>query len=366
MTYFIDPTVEQTLTAYLMSRSIERRILSDKLAELDYPAAIALCEQSLTCPNASEGCITSLTLLAKRLAIAESHYGTYKDFVTALNGEYDLPLKWSDSKEADEDDLLVFSGILPITLFGDDLIKSDWVALGFPMLHDFVFALGAHIVNLKNFDHNNSKYIWDTQLTDGSIVRNRFSRCTHSDFRFSQSVITPIIVQSPFKDSVSFFKPQVRMISAYHSSETSFLATFLRFALQTNTYPLATQDYDTFFSEFLSGEVAGHDAGVGRSDVMMQSLLIHSPIPNDREEFNVHSIAREQGGWIFPVLEELELVYYPSRVRLSIVDINHLIKGLHLACKDGFYRTTIFNLRDFMLEVQEDFIKLQNGEVVEI
>jgi len=259
-------------------------------------------------------------------------------------------------KQGQMQDMEVFSGYYCYALLERHMFDFDYASFGFTSFEDFISIVGAVVCNYQNRDFNESEFSWETAIGD-QVFQNGYCRETHGDFRFIQYDVTPREQTSVFGDVTRLFRPQYNKIYAYHSVEISWFATLLRYSIETQTPARCLEHYSEFCNELLDGKPVSDWRN--RFDYMSEYLL-EAPIADIQESMSQHVLHKEYDGYVRMHLDGDQLVMLPAGVRFCPNDLEYLIKGLHLACRDGFGRTVIEGLIAFYTEQQSNYLTLFN------
>lgn len=255
----------------------------------------------------------------------------------------------------------VISGYYAYMVLGNSIFSLNHEQYGFSCYDECIKVVSAVVFNQHSRSTYSSDYYWETVHKDGSTKLNSFFRCIHGDFRFSQADVTPRTATNPCGGDTDLFKPEYTVLFAYHSVEVMFFATILRFSIETRKDVPLLRNYKKFIDDLKCDHRLGFFADAGmRRDFWMEPGLLDCPLNTieSKDKRNPHSIPKEHDGHISPVMDEGDLVYLPSGVRFTVDDIEPLIIGLHIACQQGFGRTTIFNLNDFFEHVSAKYFEL--------
>lgn len=267
---------------------------------------------------------------------------------------------WEGDEFCTQEDINVFSGLYVISAFKSEIFSIDFKQFGFQTFEDCIFVTGAYILNTAKSPYYDNLYQWESKHDNGDVFLNRFEKNINGDFRFYQYHMNPSKGISPFNDIINFSLQKRKSLHGYHSVECSFLATILRYAIQSGIKPSAFKDYDGYVQGMLSeGQRHGNFSDSGCKTWFIEAHLLDDEIPPiDRKIGSKlptrHIIHKEASGHHSAYIENTNLVFLPTNVKFTVSDINNLVDGIHNYCVSGACRTTVKNLYDLYKHIKEE------------
>ncbi len=361
MKYLIPLKLTLAADAFLKHIGVDADDLYYTFKLLDIEEALTFCKHELNYPLLLNDAADYFTHQEGLMFIPFVKQRLEKLLAIEESGDVFEFFSWGSGEQANNEDLAVFTGIYVLSLLKEAAFTVNFKAFGFATFEEFLYGASAHMRNLIERGHGESDYHWITPNSNGRIYLNRFAKQIHGDFRFNQYDLSPRKEISPFGDVIGFSLAANNCLAAYHSVECVFFSAILRYSIQCGVIPDVLKTYDAFIEGLRQeGCYLGNFADAGMKSFYMEGSNVDFEIPKKDVNvgLNFHSMPVEHGGSQKAFIDGNDLVFLPCGVRFNSDDINHLIVGLHKACQEGYYRTSVANLIEFFSEVKENYLRL--------
>jgi hypothetical protein len=299
-----------------------------------------------------------------------------KKFLAALNdGFNDSSNKFWTIKRGDGEakekmiieDLLLLSGFRSVQLLRKDEL-FNYKKFGFSSISEFTGTTEAAIQNALHYDYHRS-LPWQTTRPDRTLITTDITGDTNADLRIHQTDITAYPTIDPLGDSVSYrpvVNVDIRVVAAYHSTESALLASILKYVDQMNLHPKtlennASETINWARSLGQGGGTCAEHFGSSYDNPWMPFVPWQSPIPQLIVNEEIKSkgsfyMATTDEGVYAPFIgpnKELSIAYVSLKSRkvtnenpvsFTAEDIDEAIKGLLKQAANGLGRTSTSQL----------------------
>lgn len=286
-------------------------------------------------------------------------------------------------EKTDLHDLLLMTGWISSLLLKPEEIW-DYKKYGFDSLSGFTGSVGALVWNLQCGGGFREGYKWKSKSPDERGWINEITGDTHGDLRICKTDITPDETFDPLGNKV-LYRPELnddkRIVAGYHSVESEFLVSLLKYvhqqninskSLRDNANPLIEKmvsfghvDSDSPFPDYFTSNI----------DFLFNHFEVPIPVLDENystEERTLDAIGIQGGGYygiyvgpnkeiIFSYenrdekteIKKPSVIFYPQ-------EIDHLITGVCFQCAKRLGRTSSASLVNLLkYRFSDEFEKYQ-------